>query len=88
MRAVITKKIVEANDFGNNYTIGNYVYFLLNRNNKTYNCCGRIEDITDKWFSIKEVRLDDMKVSDLLIIKYDEVECGILSENSNIFNKY
>ena len=79
MRAVITKKIVDVNRFGEECFIGYYVYFTLNRNNKSYKCCGRIKDIENEWFSIEDVRIDDMNVSDVLIIKYEEVQDGVLS---------
>ena len=79
MRAVITKKIVDVNRFGEECFIGYYVYFILNRNNKSYKCCGHIKDIENEWFSIENVRIDDMNVSDVLIVKYEEVQDGVLS---------
>lgn len=80
MEAKITRTIVDNN--GKEYKIGRDVGFGLLRNGKCYTCVGVITDITEKSFTIKDVLIDRMCLGEKLIIKYEEVEDGVLESVS------
>lgn len=80
MEAKITRTIIDNNE--NERKIGNDVGFGLLRNDKCYTCVGVITDITERSFTITNVLIDKMPLSEKLIIKYEEVEDGILESVS------
>ena len=75
-------KLIEDNK-GKEFKIGNDIHFLLNRNDKTYDCFGVIVDIYEKGFEINKVQIDKMNVSDNLIIKFEEVNNGEINLTDN-----
>lgn len=83
MHVNIIKTIIDDN--GSNFKIGDDVCFILNRNNKAYNCFGVIKDINETEFCIKNVQIDKMNVLDMLKIKYSEVEKGIFHLTDNTY---
>lgn len=78
---VESKKIIHSSD-GRKYEIDGSVGFRLCRNCKQYNCFGIITEIWDDVFTIKDVLIDQMKLSDELDIYYEEVQNGILGDFS------
>ena len=81
IKTVITKKLVSSE--GKDFKIGNDIHFFLLRNEKRYDCFGIIKDIEEDSFTITNVQIDKMNVSDTLIIKYEEVENGIIHTTDN-----
>lgn len=81
MEIKITKTIIS--DENKEFKIGNDIHFLLERNNKTYDCFGIIIDIKEDVFEINSVEIDKMNVSDELSIKYSEVKNGIIHHTYN-----
>lgn len=65
------------------FKIGNDIHFYLNRNNKTYDCFGVIKEIEEDTFCIERVELDNMRIADVLTIKYEEVKDGIIHLTDN-----
>ena len=72
IKTVITKKLVSSE--GKDFKIGNDIHFFLLRNEKRYDCFGVIKDIGENSFTITDVQIDKMNVSDALDIKFEEVE--------------
>lgn len=81
MKSKITKQILSDN--GKEFKIGDDVHFYLNRNNKTYDCFGVIQNIINDGFEIFKVQIDKMNVSDNLTIKFSEVKDGIINLTDN-----
>lgn len=73
IEAKIVKKIVSNNK---EFEIGDDVYFKLQRNGKIYRMTGKISGIDDDRFCIDNVRLDGMRMSDTLFVKFTEVQDG------------
>lgn len=81
MKINITKVISDNNE--RKFKISDDIYFKLLRNDKIYDCFGVITDINEEEFSINNVMIDKMNVSDKLTIKYDEVKEGILEHTDS-----
>ena len=81
IKTVITKKLVSSE--GKDFKIGNDIHFFLLRNEKKYDCFGVIKDIGENSFTITDVQIDKMNVSDTLIIKCEEVENGVIHTTDN-----
>ena len=81
IKTVITKKLVSSE--GKDFKIGNDIHFFLLRNEKRYDCFGVIKDIGENSFTITDVQIDKMNVSDALDIKFEEVENGVIHTTDN-----
>lgn len=81
IKTVITKKLVSSE--GKDFKIGNDIHFFLLRNEKKYDCFGVIKDIGENSFTITDVQIDKMNVSDTLDIKCEEVENGVIHITDN-----
>ena len=81
IKTVITKKLVSSE--GKDFKIGNDIHFFLLRNEKRYDCFGVIKDIGENSFTITDVQIDKMNVSDTLDIKCEEVENGVIHTTDN-----
>lgn len=79
IEAKIVNKIVSNNK---EFEIGDDVYFKLQRNGKLYHINGKIVSIYDDGFCINNVRLDDMRMSDALFVKFGEVQDGAIQEGA------
>lgn len=83
MEVKITKTIISQ---GKEFEINSRVKFVLLKNEKKYDCAGIITGIHEDKFVVCHALIDGFHVWDTLVLKYDEVEDGILYPTDTVGN--